>query len=32
VNEVQVVAFDGESPAQRIARRTARWTPVISFD
>jgi hypothetical protein len=32
VNEVQVVAFEGESPAQRVARRTARWTPVISFD
>jgi hypothetical protein len=32
VNEVEVVTFDAESPAQRVARRTARWTPVISFD
>jgi hypothetical protein len=32
VADVQVVGFDGESPAQRVARRAARWTPVIAFD
>jgi hypothetical protein len=28
---VQVADFDGESLEQRLARRRARWTPVISF-
>jgi hypothetical protein len=30
-NPVQVVNLDGESLEQRLARRRARWTPVISF-
>jgi len=31
-NELHVVDLDAETLEQRLARRQARWTPVISFD
>jgi hypothetical protein len=30
-NPLQLADFDGESLEQRLARRRARWTPVLSF-
>ena len=31
-NELQVANLDAETLEQRLARRKARWTPVLSFD
>jgi hypothetical protein len=31
-NPIQIADVDGESVEQRLARRTARWTPVVTFD
>lgn len=31
-NELSVADFDAETLEQRLARRKARWTPVLSFD
>ena len=30
-NELRVASFDGESTEQRLARRRARWTPLVEF-
>jgi hypothetical protein len=30
-NELRVASFDGESTEQRLARRKARWTPLVEF-
>ena len=29
-NELKIASFDGESVEDRLARRKARWTPVVS--
>jgi hypothetical protein len=31
VGELVIASFDGEAVEQRLARRKARWTPVVSF-
>lgn len=31
-NDLKVADFDAETLEQRLARRKARWTPVLSFD
>jgi hypothetical protein len=31
-NQVEVLDVDGESVEQRLARRTAKWTPVATFE